>query len=233
MLTVTVLFCFRTRLKELSCLPLDELVTPPRPTRMPVSKNNMSPRTRINQNRNTPSSTESSRNTSPSMKPGGIEGSPSLRRSLLLAARAPQVPPSPSVQRRSTLTKPTASSTAKSAPSRNLKTPVKTTTKPAAVTKGRETERKMTTSTRSTSSAKSVSRDLSKTNVPKNSATSNRVSTPSSSRKAINPATKAKQVQAVPEKSSKPATVQRSGTFLKDKPTVLVNTQTEAPLVQS
>ncbi|XP_076263480.1 uncharacterized protein LOC143198238 isoform X1 [Rhynchophorus ferrugineus] len=65
------------------------------------------------------SSSDSSRNSSPGMNQGRLPGgSPSLRRSLLLAAKtpqAPQVPPSPSTNRRSTLTQPTAASAARSA----------------------------------------------------------------------------------------------------------------------
>ncbi|KAJ8955943.1 hypothetical protein NQ314_006792 [Rhamnusium bicolor] len=71
------------------------------------------------------SSSDSSRNSSPGInhqgRPHNTNGSPSLRRSLLLAAKAPQVPPSPSMHRRSTLTQPTAASAAKSTPSRIIK----------------------------------------------------------------------------------------------------------------
>lgn len=68
-------------------------------------------------------------------------GSPSLRRSLLLAARTPQVPPSPSTCRRSTLTQPTQSSAAKSAPSRNLKQNVSKTEKKLPVRNVPQTSR--------------------------------------------------------------------------------------------
>ncbi|KAK9739805.1 BTB/POZ domain [Popillia japonica] len=68
------------------------------------------------------SSSDSSRTSSPATSRAPA-GSPSLRRSLLLAARAPQIPPSPSTVRRNanSLTRPTQSSAAKSAPSRNIK----------------------------------------------------------------------------------------------------------------
>ncbi|CAG9763153.1 unnamed protein product [Ceutorhynchus assimilis] len=77
------------------------------------------------------SSEDSSRNSSPGIKHQLPGGSPSLRRSLLLAAKSPQVlpkvPPSPGTNRRSTLTQPTAASQARSvappnsaAKSRNL-----------------------------------------------------------------------------------------------------------------
>ncbi|XP_022905702.1 BTB/POZ domain-containing protein 8 [Onthophagus taurus] len=68
------------------------------------------------------SSSDSSRTSSPATSRAPA-GSPSLRRSLLLAARAPQIPPSPSTTRRnnSSLTRPTQSSAAKSAPSKNIK----------------------------------------------------------------------------------------------------------------
>lgn len=68
------------------------------------------------------SSSDSSRNSSPSVDQKGrllsSAGTSSLRKSLLLAAKVPQVPPSPSVQRKSTLTQPTAASTARSVQSR-------------------------------------------------------------------------------------------------------------------
>ncbi|CAG9816326.1 unnamed protein product [Phaedon cochleariae] len=70
------------------------------------------------------SSSDSSRNSSPgvALQQGGkgnvSGGSPSLRRSLLLAAKAPQVPPSPTAHRRSTLTQPTAASAARASAAR-------------------------------------------------------------------------------------------------------------------
>lgn len=70
------------------------------------------------------SSSDSSRNSSPGMNQSRVlnsGGSPSLRRSLLLAAKAPQVPPSPTINRKSTLTQPTAASAAKSTPSKTAK----------------------------------------------------------------------------------------------------------------
>ena len=72
------------------------------------------------------SSSDSSRTSSPAASRAPA-GSPSLRRSLLLAARAPQIPASPSVTRRSTssVTRPTQSSAAKSAPSRNVRPTIK------------------------------------------------------------------------------------------------------------
>ncbi|XP_050309887.1 uncharacterized protein LOC126745866 [Anthonomus grandis grandis] len=68
------------------------------------------------------SSSDSSRNSSPGINQARLPGgSPSLRRSLLLAAKAPQVPPSPSTNRRSTLTQPTAASQARSAAAAQLR----------------------------------------------------------------------------------------------------------------
>lgn len=222
----------------MSCLPLDDCIKP-RPTRMPISKNNVSPRLKATSNRNTPSSTESSRNTSPSMK-GCVDGSPSLRRSLLLAARAPQVPPSPSVQRRSTLTKPTASSAAKVAPSKNLKTqPIKTVSaKTSGVTKSATTSKvnKDTSSPRvQVPIRNAISRDSSKTNVPRCATTNtHRISTPSSSRKVVNTKEKLTSTSSSTSKKNKPmTTMQRSGTFLKEKPTVIGKMQADAPLVQT
>lgn len=211
---------------------------------MPISKNNVSPRLRTTSNRNTPSSTESSRNTSPSMKAGCVDGSPSLRRSLLLAARAPQVPPSPSVQRRSsTLTKPTASSAAKVAPSKNLKTqPTKiaSVNKASGVTKSATTSKvnKDTTSPRvNVPIRNAISRDSSKANVPRCATTNtHRISTPSSSRKFANAkeTVKVTASASTSSKRNKPTTIQRSGTFLKEKPTVIGKLQqTDAPLVQT
>lgn len=70
----------------------------------------------------TVSSSDSSRNSSPGIDVKGrllsSAGTSSLRRSLLLAAKVPQVPPSPLVQRKSTLTQPTAASTARSVQAR-------------------------------------------------------------------------------------------------------------------
>ncbi|KAK9891986.1 hypothetical protein WA026_017465 [Henosepilachna vigintioctopunctata] len=79
---------------------------------------------KTNSYQNNQSSSDSSRNSSPGMNQNRLlnsNGSPSLRRSLLLAAKAPQIPPSPTIIRRSTLTQPTAASTAKSTPSKTTK----------------------------------------------------------------------------------------------------------------
>ncbi|XP_066251016.1 uncharacterized protein [Euwallacea similis] len=101
----------RTRIKELtpSMEPQSRL---PRATPL---KNKKSPvKVKTSAQSSLVSSSDSSRNSSPGLNqvrmPGG---SPSLRRSLLLAAKAPQVPPSPSINRRSTLTQPTAASQAR------------------------------------------------------------------------------------------------------------------------
>lgn len=79
---------------------------------------------KLTTSQNNHSSSDSSRNSSPGMNQNRVlnpGGSPSLRRSLLLAAKAPQVPPSPTINRKSTLTQPTAASAAKSTPSKNTK----------------------------------------------------------------------------------------------------------------
>ncbi|KAL3274892.1 hypothetical protein HHI36_019674 [Cryptolaemus montrouzieri] len=83
---------------------------------------------RTNNSQSTQSSSDSSRNSSPGMNQNRLlnsSGSPSLRKSLLLAAKAPQVPPSPTITRKSTLTQPTAASAAKSTPSKSTKFPSK------------------------------------------------------------------------------------------------------------
>lgn len=121
---------FRTRIKELT--PSLEPTS-----RLPRSTNFRNKKHILNQKPNVQSpalsSSDSSRNSSPGMNQqnrlNGTNGSPSLRRSLLLAAKAPQVPPSPSVYRRSTLTQPTAASAAKSA-----KGPMKATPLPRVAT---------------------------------------------------------------------------------------------------
>ncbi|XP_060520217.1 BTB/POZ domain-containing protein 8 isoform X2 [Cylas formicarius] len=108
----------RTRIKELT------------PTSEPQSR---LPRAMPIRNKKLPithspmiSSSDSSRNSSPATnqlgKTNNNSGSPSLRRSLLLAAKTPQVPPSPSANRKSTLTQPTAASAAKSASCRTVRT---------------------------------------------------------------------------------------------------------------
>ncbi|XP_056630262.1 uncharacterized protein LOC130440916 [Diorhabda sublineata] len=104
----------RTRIKELTP-HLEPTSRLPRSTMFRNKKpNNLKP----NVQNTALSSSDSSRNSSPGVNQqvrlNGTNGSSSLRRSLLLAAKAPQVPPSPSINRRSTLTQPTAASAAKS-----------------------------------------------------------------------------------------------------------------------
>ncbi|XP_072398684.1 uncharacterized protein [Diabrotica undecimpunctata] len=104
----------RTRIKELT----PHLEPTSRLPRATMFRNKKPPNQKPNVQSPALSSSDSSRNSSPGMNQqnrlNGTNGSPSLRRSLLLAAKAPQVPPSPSIHRRSTLTQPTAASAAKS-----------------------------------------------------------------------------------------------------------------------
>lgn len=108
---------FRTRIKELTPV-LEPQSRLPRATPL---RNKRSPSTSKPSLHAPISSSDSSRNSSPGVinqtqgKLQASNGSPSLRRSLLLAAKAPQVPPSPSIHRKSTLTQPTAASAARSA----------------------------------------------------------------------------------------------------------------------
>lgn len=125
----------RLHIKEITRLPLDEPPTTrlPRATiARPKKQPSPAPPSVKQHQPALISSSDSSRNSSPGVNhrtrprpPYGTAGSPSLRRSLLLAARTPQaVQTGPSAQqpkRSSTLTQPTRSSAAKSAPSKNLK----------------------------------------------------------------------------------------------------------------
>ncbi|XP_074028016.1 uncharacterized protein isoform X1 [Leptinotarsa decemlineata] len=124
----------RTRIKELtpSMEPSSRLPRATPSARKPSSTS------KLNIHSPLLSSSDSSRNSSPGINQQGrlhtSTASPSLRRSLLLAAKAPQVPPSPSTHRRSTLTQPTAASTAKSAASKTTtKTQVRAPPKPINV----------------------------------------------------------------------------------------------------
>lgn len=173
-------------------------------------------------------------------------GSPSLRRSLLLAARAPQVPPSPSTHRRSTLTQPTQSSAAKTAPSKNVKTnprnppPKTTTTKqtaqkrpinppPARNAVSNPNLRKP--NPMATLSKKPISRSSSPLKADSRASSprkldSSRVTSPikadvrtPSPKKVYNGRVSSPRKE-VKEKESVPV-MQRSSTFLKDEPTVL------------
>lgn len=194
-----------------------------------------------------PSSSESSRNSSPGVnlthsRLNPNVGSPSLRRSLLLAARAPQVPPSPSVLRRSTLTQPTQSSAAKSAPSRNLKSPAikPQNTKSAPVTRNSST-RNATNPPVKSSSTKEANKPTAKNFIqPRPTTTSlmrrnvnirkpdSRANSPKSTNKAqisgdcqSGSPKNIKRKDIGGEKENKPRPIQRSDTFLKEEPTVL------------
>lgn len=244
----------RAHLRELGGLQVDEPPTTrlPRATNTRLKKYNP---TRPTKQQTTVSSSDSSRNSSPGMnqvqlRMSASTGSPSLRRSLLLAARAPQVPASPSAHRRSTLTQPTQSSAAKSAPSRNLK-PATNITKPPAT-------KPVAPVRNSPASARTAAQNASKTTTMKDAATPRQVSkkniatkpavitvsrnsnvgdkkpiSRSNSPRLPNKVSKDKQEvsgQAATSKKAekkgegnnpKPAAIQRSDTFLKEEPTVL------------
>ncbi|CAH0546382.1 unnamed protein product [Brassicogethes aeneus] len=202
------------------------------------------------------SSSDSSRNSSPGMnqRMQTSAGSPSLRRSLLLAASAPQVPPSPSTHRRSTLTQPTAASAAKSAPSKNVKPapknpPTKTFNSKPAPTKPTPARKQVTISRNSSTNRKespllttrkvdsrcsSPLKNDSRTSSPRKfdsrvtSPVVSNVRSPSPMKKMGTPSPRinTKMPEPKPAASAAAASVpapsmQRSGTFLKDEPTVL------------
>ncbi|XP_065162021.1 LOW QUALITY PROTEIN: BTB/POZ domain-containing protein 8-like, partial [Atheta coriaria] len=183
------------------------------------------------------SSSESSRNSSPATSQSHT--SPSLRRSLLLAARAPQVPPSPSATRRiSTLTMPTAASAAKSAPPRHNK-PSNPKQQPQSLTQPRPIS--APSNLRKSASSKSANKEpVVKKDTPRrpvNSAATRKPATPTASkkhteisksnekigvkRKQVVSTTTKKVVQAETKSPQKSPGMVRSSTFLKDEPTVL------------
>lgn len=237
---------FRSHIKELSRLPLDD----PPSTRLPRATTLRSKKyTQTSKQQPhhsiTVSSSDSSRNSSPGMNQTqsrlhASTGSPSLRRSLLLAARTPQVPPSPSTHRRSTLTQPTQSSAAKSAPSRNLKSAVEKKTPPV-----RKAPQQQQQSVRPVSAATTNKRNVQAVPTTKNTQVAlNKKPTPPLIRKTdsrsnsprlakpketpkIQPkrtdSMKTTQKRASPKKTEPPVrkTIQRSDTFLKEEPTVL------------
>lgn len=171
-------------------------------------------------------------------------GSPSLRRSLLLAARTPQVPPSPSTNRRSTLTQPTQSSAAKSAPSRNLKqhvskptvekkAPAKPPVRTVQQNVGKTTQ---VVNSRPVSARRNVTITQTKNVVNKKTTppavrkVDNHSNSPKSTKPKDTPKIQQKKVDSPKsiQKSPSPKrtepvkkTIQRSDTFLKDEPTVL------------
>lgn len=193
------------------------------------------------------SSSESSRNTSPSVNSTRLNnstGSPSLRRSLLLAARQPQVPPSPSTHRRSTLTQPTAASAAKSAATTSKKPnntriiPSKTTnnqslTKSTSLKQQKPAQKKPTVGRNqsvkkdniglrpdSSSRASSPLKTDSRTSSPRKF--DSRVTSPIKiDSKSNSPRKTSKTANSEKVTEEKTAKIQRSGTFLKDEPTVL------------
>lgn len=236
---------FRSHIKELSRLPLDD----PPSTRLPRATTLRSKKyTQTSKQQPhhsiTVSSSDSSRNSSPGMNQTqsrlhASTGSPSLRRSLLLAARTPQVPPSPSTHRRSTLTQPTQSSAAKSAPSRNLKSAVEKKTPPVrkppqqnvtvnrpvtATTNKRNVQAVPTTKNTQTALNKKPTPPLirktdSRSNSPRLAKTKEAPKTQPKKADSV----KTTQKSASPKKTEPPVrkTIQRSDTFLKEEPTVL------------
>ncbi|XP_018572131.1 uncharacterized protein LOC108911636 [Anoplophora glabripennis] len=208
------------------------------------------------QNANSPmiSSSDSSRNSSPGMNQHGrlhnSNGSPSLRRSLLLAAKAPQVPPSPSVHRRSTLTQPTAASAAKSTPSKTKAAPRNPPPKPAAINRPpmqsasqKQTPKRSATVSRNTSVGKreaplslprrpdsrssSPLKSDSRTSSPRKldsrvtSPIKGNIRSPSPMKDSRSSSPRKVRPGNSEAKSAPVPTMQRSSTFLKDEPTVL------------
>lgn len=258
-------FKYRSHIKELSRLPLDE----PPSTRLPratILRSKKYPQNKSQSHNLSVSSSDSSRNSSPGMNQTqsrlyatsnnhNTTGSPSLRRSLLLAARTPQqqqqqvvVPPSPSTMRRSsTLTQPTQSSAAKSAPSRNLKSATTiggerkiataTTTRPQmmnvrtrAVSASRpanNAKRNVTTKNTQIKNTQSVVNKKAATPPP--SVRKTLTSTKTQQQKKMVANTKSvveKRTATPPPKTPETPvavrkTMQRSDTFLKEEPTVL------------
>uniref|UniRef100_A0A1Y1M7L0 BTB domain-containing protein n=1 Tax=Photinus pyralis TaxID=7054 RepID=A0A1Y1M7L0_PHOPY len=166
------------------------------------------------------SSSDSSRNSSPAIKNTNRTQvqSPSLRRSLLIAARTPYMPPSPSTYRRtSTLTNPTQSSAAKST-SRNVPTQKPVAPKPIQTKDPPKRPSTASTVTQKTQPKREV---LRKTPAP--SVIPKRTVKPAvqSSPKRTGSAEQKKKSTNVDTAHKKSPTVQRSGTFLKEEPTIL------------
>ncbi|RZB39544.1 uncharacterized protein BDFB_004212, partial [Asbolus verrucosus] len=245
----------RCRIKDLTPVnePLSRL---PRATPKRTKKSALQSVIKPHSQSPTISSSDSSRNSSPGINQTQSRlhnsgGSPSLRRSLLLAARAPQVPPSPSTHRRSTLTQPTQSSAAKTAPSKNLKAIPRNPPPKAPVAVKQPTVQKKTTNITPTrnavsnpnlrktnatlSSKKPISRSSSPLKVDSRASSprklDSRVTSPikadlrtPSPKKMHNGrvASPKKNTEVNGSKEPKPApTMQRSSTFLKEEPTIL------------
>ncbi|CAG9855783.1 unnamed protein product [Phyllotreta striolata] len=230
----------RTRIKELT--PSMEPAS-----RLPRSTNYRNKKPAINQ-KPSASSSESSRNSSPGvMNQHASNATPSLRRSLLLAAKAPQLQPmsasSPAVNRRSTLTQPTAASAAKSTRATPLPrvatikptvrgAPAKPASRNSSVGK-KEAPAKRPEGSRSSSPMKSDSRasssprkadsrvtspvKASSLNVRSPSPMKQSVSSPRRVKRGVQTAKPAQK----PDRNPPAPVMQRSSTFLKDEPTVL------------
>lgn len=217
----------RSHIKELSRLPLDD----PPSTRLPRATMTRLKKYTQTKPQQPISSSDSSRNSSPGINQtqgrlytANTGGSPSLRRSLLLAARTPQVPPSPTTHRRSTLTQPTQSSAAKSAPSRNLKQNV---AKPPVKTVSQTTSRP--TSAKRNATVAPIQKNVvnKRTTPPVVRKTDCRSASPRLAakpkeipKKTDSPKPQTKKVDS-PKKSPVKKPMQRSDTFLKEGPTVL------------
>lgn len=146
-------------------------------------------------------------------------GSPSLRRSLLLAARAPQIPPSPTAYRRSsTLTQPTQSSAAKSIQTKSQTKPSQQRVQVVSSANKTMQANKTVTATTTIKDKQLVSKKLSSSSV-KNKITNNITSV----RKADS--------RSVVLNNKKPVVISRSGSPLKLDDNVLVTT-TSSPKLQ-
>ncbi|KAF5304097.1 hypothetical protein FQA39_LY01882 [Lamprigera yunnana] len=210
----------RRRIRDLSAASLKKL-------KMSTSLQTV-PKLRLESNNIPSSSSDSSRNSSPAVKKSNRQlHSPSLRRSLLIAARTPYTPPSPSACRRtSTLTNPTQSSAAKTANKSTLNL------KPATskLTQRKEPERRVTTAKSTVPPQKFQANRSSSTKLPKRTETPSvipRRTTNHTTQKNLTPS-KSASVSDVKKKSTnidktikQSPTVQRSSTFLKEEPTVL------------
>lgn len=190
--------------------------------------------TRVDSSKLASSSSDSSRNSSPAIKNAQqVQGhSPSLRRSLLIAARSANTPSSPSTFRRSsTLTKPTQSSAAKNT--------VKAQSSPGST---KNVIKSTGTSKEHTKRVSTTGNVALRPVQPKRPISSNTSSTSINSKIALKKLDNTKKTSVIkkpnssleqkkkiastnntstnkPEKNS--PLVQRSGTFLKDEPTVL------------
>ncbi|KAF5280563.1 hypothetical protein FQR65_LT00314 [Abscondita terminalis] len=212
----------RRRIRDLNTARIKKLRLP---TALPtISKS------KLESNKLLSSSSESSRNSSPAIKGNRQLHSPSLRRSLLLAARNPYTPPSPSTCRRiSTLTNPTQSSAAKTAnkPSPTLK-PLLSASKNI---QKKASEKRIPSAKSSTTIPQTTQPRKSKdsSSYVKKCATSAVLPKRTTIPKTTNSNSQNKCTQSKPEQKKKTsnvqhkvnATVQRSDTFLKDEPTVL------------